>query len=72
MTVFWVVSPFTQMFTDVSEVVMVSIIALMTQSASTSETSVNLYQTAGRNIPEDNLHTRSLENLKSHQGFLDS
>jgi hypothetical protein len=33
----------------------------------TSETSVNVYQTTRRNIPEDShLHTRRRENLKSH------
>jgi hypothetical protein len=32
-----------------------------------SETSANVYQTKPRNIPEDSqLHTRRLENLKSH------
>jgi hypothetical protein len=36
-------------FTDVSEV----LIALMMEAASTSETFVNLYQSAWRNIPED-------------------
>jgi hypothetical protein len=56
-------------FTDVSEVFAASIIiALMMEAASTSETSVNFYQTTRRNIPEDNhLHTRRRENLKSHQ-----
>jgi hypothetical protein len=40
--------------TDVSEVL------------TTSETSVNIYQTARRSIPEDSyLHTRCCENLKS-------
>jgi hypothetical protein len=35
--------------------------------ANTSETSVNFYETTGRNIPEDShLHTRRRENLKSH------
>jgi hypothetical protein len=39
----------------------------MMEAVSTSETSVNLYQTTRRNIPEDShLHTRYLENLKSH------
>jgi hypothetical protein len=42
-------------------------IALLIEAASTSETSVNLYQTTQRNIPEDSrLHTRRRENLKSH------
>jgi hypothetical protein len=48
-----------------------AIIALMMEAVSTSETSVNIYQTAGRNIPEDShLHTRRRENLKSHQVVL--
>jgi hypothetical protein len=43
------------------------IIAQMMDAASTSETSVNFYQTTRRNIPEDShLHTRCRENLKSH------
>jgi hypothetical protein len=41
--------------------------ALMMKAVSKSETSVNLYQTIRRNIPEDcHLHTRRHENLKSH------
>jgi hypothetical protein len=43
--------------------------AIMMAVASTSETSVNFYQTSRRNIPEDShLHTRCRENLKSHDG----
>jgi hypothetical protein len=39
----------------------------MMEAASTSETSVNLYQTTRRNNPEDShLHTHRRENLKSH------
>jgi hypothetical protein len=39
----------------------------MKEAASISETSVNFYQAARRNNPEDShLHTRSHENLKSH------
>jgi hypothetical protein len=39
----------------------------MIAAASISETSVNFYQTAGRNNPEEShSHTRRLENLKSH------
>jgi hypothetical protein len=46
----------------------VSTMALMMETASTSETPVNFYQTKRRNIPEDsNLHIRHHENLKSHQ-----
>jgi hypothetical protein len=53
------------MFTDFSEVLAASI-ALMMEAASTSVTSVNFYQTARRNNPEDShLHTRPRENLKS-------
>jgi hypothetical protein len=37
------------------------------EAASTSETSVNFYQTTRHNNPEDNhLHTRRSENLKPH------
>jgi hypothetical protein len=44
-----------------------SIIALMMEVASTSETSVNFYQTTRRYNPEDShLNTRRRENLKSH------
>jgi hypothetical protein len=40
--------------------------ALVAVAATTSETSINLYQTKRRNIPEDNhLHNRRRENLKS-------
>jgi hypothetical protein len=40
-------------------------IALMMEAVSTSEMSVNFYQTTRRNIPEDSrLHTRRRENLK--------
>jgi hypothetical protein len=39
----------------------------MLETASTSVTSVNFYETARRNIPEDShLHTSCRENLKSH------
>jgi hypothetical protein len=44
-----------------------SVIALMIEAGSTSETSVNIYQTTRRNIPEDSrLHIRRRENLKAH------
>jgi hypothetical protein len=42
--------------TDVSEALVgsiVSLMILMTQAIRTAETSVNLYQTTRRNIPED-------------------
>jgi hypothetical protein len=43
----------------------------MMEAVSTSETSVNIYQTTWRNILEDShLHTRRRENLKSHTDFL--
>jgi hypothetical protein len=43
------------------------IIAVMKKAASTSETSVNFYQTTRRNNPEDShLHSRRRKNLKSH------
>jgi hypothetical protein len=46
----------------------ISIIALMMEAASTSETPVNFYKTTRRNIPEDgHLHTRRRENLKSYR-----
>jgi hypothetical protein len=39
----------------------------MMEAASTSETSVNFFQTTRRNNPEDShLHTCRRENLKSH------
>jgi hypothetical protein len=45
----------------------VSIIALIMKAASTSETSVNFYQTTRRSNTEDShLRTRRHENLKSH------
>jgi hypothetical protein len=40
-------------FTDVSEVLSASIIALMMEAASTSETSLYFYQITWRNNPED-------------------
>jgi hypothetical protein len=46
------------------------IIALIMEAASTSETSINYYQTTRRNSPGDShLHTRRSENLKSHVLF---
>jgi hypothetical protein len=66
MAVFWVVASCSLVEVyDVSEVLAASIIALTMKTASTSETSVNFYQTRRRNNPEDNnLHTRCRENLK--------
>jgi hypothetical protein len=41
----------------------------MMEAASTSETSVNFYQTTLRNNPDDShLHNRRRDNLKSHKG----
>jgi hypothetical protein len=48
-----------------------TIFKTMPEAASTSEMSINFYQTAWCNIPEDShLHTRHHESLKSH--ILDS
>jgi hypothetical protein len=45
-----------------------TIIALTMEAASTSETSVNFYQTTWRYNPEDShLHTRRRENPKFHK-----
>jgi hypothetical protein len=45
---------------------LLALIALMIEAVRTSETTVNIYQTTLRNIPEDShLHTRRCENLKS-------
>jgi hypothetical protein len=42
-------------------------ISLMMEAASTSETTVNFFQTTQRNIQDNShLHTRRRENLKSH------
>jgi hypothetical protein len=54
-------------FIDVSGVLAALIIPidLMMEAASTSETSVNFYQTTWRNNPKDShRHTRRRENLK--------
>jgi hypothetical protein len=45
-----------------------SIIGVTMAAASTSETSVNFFQTTQRKNPEDShLYTRRRENLKSHE-----
>jgi hypothetical protein len=50
----------------------VVLIALMIETAITSETTVNFYQTTQRNISEDgHLRTRRRENLKSYQNVYD-
>jgi hypothetical protein len=55
MAVFWVVGRF----------------AMMMETASTSKTSVNVYQITRRNNPDDShLHTRRSENLKSQNSIL--
>jgi hypothetical protein len=60
-------------FTDVSETFAASIIRAMMEAASTSETSVNFYQTTRRNNPEDS-HLELLRPrrwlLKFFVGFL--
>jgi hypothetical protein len=44
-----------------------TVIDLMMEAVSTSETSVNIYKTKRQNAPEYiHLHTRCRENLKSH------
>jgi hypothetical protein len=60
-------------FANVSEVLFASIIkarsliSLIMESLSTSETSVNFYETTRRNIPEDrHFHALRRENPKSH------
>jgi hypothetical protein len=71
MTVFWDVAPCSlveidRRFRGVTASI-TKAIALMMEAASTSETSVNFYQTTRRNNPEDShLHTHRRENLKSH------
>jgi hypothetical protein len=43
------------------------LIALLIEVVSISETSVNFYETAQRNVPENyHIHTRGSENVKSH------
>jgi hypothetical protein len=58
-------------FTNVSQVLTASIIALMMETASTSKMSANFYQTTWSNNPEDShLHVRRRENLKSHHEYV--
>jgi hypothetical protein len=48
------------------------LVALLMEAASTSETSVNVYQTTRRNNPEySHLHAGHRENLKSHNVKMD-
>jgi hypothetical protein len=43
----------------------------MMEAVSTSETSVNFYETTRRSIPDGyHLHTRRRENLKSNLGYI--
>jgi hypothetical protein len=71
MTVFWVVAPCSlvqvyQRFRVLAASIIKALIALMVAAASTSETSVNFYQTIRRNNPEDShFRTRLRENLRS-------
>jgi hypothetical protein len=51
--------------TDVSEVLTVSIIALIMEAINISETLVNFYETTRRNIPERFIHTRRRKNVKT-------
>jgi hypothetical protein len=54
MAVFWVVAPCSVAeVTDVSDGLSASIIRAIIEAANTSETPVNVYQTARRNNPED-------------------
>jgi hypothetical protein len=56
--------------TDVSKELAASIITLMIEAVSSSETLVNIYQTTQFNMPEDShLHTPHHKNLKSHEKY---
>jgi hypothetical protein len=73
MAVFWVVVPCSLVkFTNVSEVLVASIIRAMramVEAAKTSEMLVNFYQTTWCYNPEDShLHPRCHENLKFYVG----
>jgi stress response protein YsnF len=69
MAVFWVVAGvYRYKFTIFTEVRNASVIDLMVEAVQTSETSVNLYQSAWHCNPEDShLHTHRRENLKSNK-----
>jgi hypothetical protein len=63
MTIFWDVAP-CSLVEVVSEVLAACITAMMMEAASTSEKSVNFYQTTRRNITEENhLNVKSNRNL---------
>jgi hypothetical protein len=72
MAVFWVVAPCSLLevyrrFSGACRLHHQVLIALMIEAASTSETSVKLYQPTRHNNPEDSqLHTGRRENLKSY------
>jgi hypothetical protein len=66
MTVFWDVVPRSLVKIDRHFKGAKVLTASIMRAISTSEMSVNFYQTARRNIPEDShLHTHRRENLKS-------
>jgi hypothetical protein len=66
MNIFWDAAPCSQVEIDRRFRGTNSLIALMMEAMSTSETSASFYETTWRNIPEDsNLHTRHHEILKS-------
>jgi hypothetical protein len=70
MAVFWVVAPcsLVEVYQRFRGAAIIRAIALMMEAASTSETSVNVYQTTWRNNPEDShIYTSRHENLKSHR-----
>jgi hypothetical protein len=67
MAVFWYIAPCSLVLTDVSEE-HVFIIALMMEGVRSSETSVNIYQTTRRNIPEDS-HIQFLHNHRQDRGI---
>jgi hypothetical protein len=67
MAVFWVIAPCRLIEVYQSFRRAEAMITMMMEAASTSETSVNFYQTTRRNNPEERrIHTRRRKNLKSH------
>jgi hypothetical protein len=67
MTVFWDVAPYSlvKVYRRLPLAVFMMIIVLMMEAGSTSETSVNFYQTTLRNIPEDS-HPALFVNAYKH------
>jgi hypothetical protein len=58
-TVFWVVAPCGEKFTEVSEVFAASVITVTMEAARNPETLLNFHQTTRRYNPQNNhLHTR--------------